>query len=148
MKVQRFSSKELKIGHLRHLHFQYSHRFSSRQNHQNHQKKVDTFYKAGCTYLLNLTNKIRLYSSEYQKDFFWHFTIFWLSNVDIKSLLNFLKSLGTIRILLRCLGIPLDILKINTFWFFKILQKISSFFLLSYCMSIARDKVGHLSKKS
>ena len=44
MKVQRFSSKELKIGHLRHLHFQYSHRFSSKQNHQ---KKMDTFYKAG-----------------------------------------------------------------------------------------------------
>ena len=34
MKVQRFSSKGLKIGHLRHLHFQYSHRFSSKQNHQ------------------------------------------------------------------------------------------------------------------
>ena len=52
MNVQRFSSKELKSGHLRHLHLQYSHRFSSKQNHQ---KKVDTFYNVGCNLSIQCT---------------------------------------------------------------------------------------------
>ena len=41
MKVQRFSSKELKIGHIFNI-------LPSKQNHQNHQKKVDTLYDVGC----------------------------------------------------------------------------------------------------